>query len=61
MFEKSVETSNGEFVEGEVLLMLAAIVGIEADEVDHIEARHLDKAQVDALIEALQKAKESLE
>lgn len=65
MFEKSVETSGGEFVEiftveGEVVLMLAAIVGIKADEVDHLEARHLDKSQVDALIKALQEAKEAL-
>lgn len=63
MSKKSVETGNDEYIElytadGEVILMLAYDIGNGETEV---EARHLDKDQVDALITALQEAKEALE
>lgn len=59
MFIESVQTSNYKDIDiyiadGKVILILTYATG-------EVERRHLDKSQVDALIEALQKAKEALE
>ncbi len=45
---------------GEVQILLAACVE-DGETVDHLESRNLTKLQINALIEALQEAKEAFE
>ena len=62
--DQTIETQDNELIElfieeGEAVLMLAESTG--GQEVDYLASRNLTTEQIDALIVALQKAKEELE